>query len=172
MKKYFLILAACLFFYSGKAQFLKTGIKAGGNYTGFSGDAEVKEKPGFYIGSFVIIKLNKKLSLQPELIYSEEGGKDLDINYFKIPVLAKYYVAEKLNFQAGPQIAFKSGAEQGIDELTKPLDFGLCFGAGYDLFKDLFLEVRYNIGLLNIHEFQEDFTLRNKGLQLGAGYRF
>jgi hypothetical protein len=85
--------------------------------------------------------------------------------------MAKYYVMEGLSLQAGPEIAFKVGADDEIDEGTKSMDFGLGAGAAYELPMGLFFDVRYNLGLSNISE-EDDFDIKNTGVQVGLGWRF
>jgi hypothetical protein len=66
----------------------------------------------------VEIPLAKNFSIQPELLYAQQGTKislsyevtnshyksNLDLNYLNIPVMLKYYVLKGLTVQAGPQI--------------------------------------------------------------------
>lgn len=90
--------------------------------------------------------------------------------------MAKYYIMEGLSLQAGPELAFKVGAEDDFtDEAIKSMDFGLGIGAGYELPMGLMFDVRYNLGLSNIAEedvFGDGVEIKNTGIQLGLGYRF
>lgn len=66
----------------------------------------------------VEIPLAKNFSIQPELLYAQQGTKisfsdevtnshyksTIDLNYLNIPVMLKYYVLKVLSVQAGPQI--------------------------------------------------------------------
>ena len=172
MKKIILTVAAVFAFGFANAQDgdgAKFGIKAGLNMSNFSGDGEWDGKTGFYIGGLV------------ELLYSMEGAEvdmgefgnaDYGVSYLRIPVMAKYYVMEGLNLQAGPQIAFKMGtAEDYADEAIKSMDFGVGVGAAYELPIGLFFDLRYNLGLSNISE-DEDADVKNTAFQIGVGYRF
>lgn len=159
---------------------IKFGVKAGVQFTNFSGDGDWDGKTGFYIGGLVDIPVAEDFHVQPELLYSMEGAEaeefggtaDYGISYLRIPIMAKYYVMEGLNLQAGPMVAFKIGtAEDYADEASKSIDFGLGIGAGYELPMGVFFDVRYNLGLSNISD--EDGTdVKNTGFQLGVGYRF
>jgi hypothetical protein len=157
----------------GSSSDIKFGVKAGFSSTNFTGDADGGDaRGGFYIGGLADIAISEKFHFQPELMYSTEGADQAGVDYLRLPLMAKYYVVEGLSLQAGPQIAFKIGAENDfVDEAVKSIDFGVGFGAGYELSNGLMFDVRYNLGLSNISEIPgADFG--NVGLQIGLGYRF
>jgi len=98
------------------AQEVSFGVKAGGNYSTLSGDVEgMSYLPGFHAGGFAEIKLGEKFALQPELLFSLEGGKSsfkfespeismsseekVTLGYINLPVMAKYFVAEGLSIE-------------------------------------------------------------------------
>jgi opacity protein-like surface antigen len=181
MKKiFFSALAICAFGFANAQDgdsSMRFGIKGGVQFTNFAGDdAEGSEgATGFYVGGLVDFAVAENFHVQPELLYSVEGAEDSSISYLRIPIMAKYYVMEGLSLQAGPEVAFKVGAEDDLtDELTKSIDFGLGIGAGYELTNGLMFDVRYNLGLSNIsEEFEgESFDIKNTGFQVGLGYRF
>ncbi len=180
MKKVLLSAVALLAFGFANAQDskggstdMKFGVKAGYSSTNFTGDADGGDaRGGFYIGGLVDFAVSEKFHVQPKLMYSTEGADEAGVDYLRIPVMAKYYVAEGFSLQAGPEIAFKIAAEDDItDEFTKSMDFGLGFGAGYELASGLMFDARYNLGLSNISDIDgADFG--NAGIQIGLGYRF
>ena len=174
MKKILLSAAVVMAFsFAAQAQSeeMKFGIKAGANFTNFTGDGDSDGRKGFYVGGLVDFAVSGNFHVQPELHYSSEGAKDAKIDYIRVPVMAKYYVMEGLSLQAGPQIAFKVGADDFVDETTKSIDFGLGAGAAYELPMGLFFDIRYNVGLSNISDI-DGVDAKNTGFQLGAGYRF
>lgn len=75
---------------------------------------------GLNIGGFIQAKLNKTISLQGELLFSQQGfevevGEETGglltsakqkMNYINIPVLMKVYAYNSFNVMAGPQIGF------------------------------------------------------------------
>lgn len=185
MKKQMLILVACLSFSiasfaqdgksagSGMADDIRFGPKAGVAFTNFTGDADTDGKTGFYVGAFADISISEKFHVQPEVLYSSEGADDAGIDYIRIPVMAKYYVAEGFNLQAGPSFGFKVATENdAMDESTKSMDFGLGLGGAYDLPMGLVIEARYNLGLSNVYDGDGDFNYKNSGFQIGLGYKF
>lgn len=199
-----LLLFAFGFTFAQKAQF---GIKGGLNSSNFSGDTEgvdFKSRIGFNVGIFAAIMLSEKITLQPEILYSTQGAKAVNVtvpyddmlftgdvkfnlSYINIPVMFKYYVADKFNLEAGPQIGFLTSAEtstkldgsnQTVDEDAKDyfesVDFGFNVGAGYDFTDKIFAGIRYNIGLSNVFKTQpgDDSETQNSVFSLSVGYKF
>jgi opacity protein-like surface antigen len=200
-----LLVLAMSFTYGQKAHF---GIKGGLNSSNFIGDTDgvdFKSRIGFNVGAFATIKLSEKITLQPEILYSTQGAKvsnvtmiimediltlaDIKVNlsYINVPVMIKYYVADKLNLEVGPQIGFLTSAEssthydvsnQTVDDDIKDsfesVDFGLNFGAGYDFTKNISAGIRYNLGLANISKTEsgDDSKIENSVFSLSIGYKF
>lgn len=173
------------------AQDVKFGLKGGVNFASISGKGvdKVKTKTAFHVGILSEIPITDKFSFQPELLYSAQGIKENDNNaelkldYFQIPLMGKYYVAEGLSVQAGPQIGLLISAkakvagegEDDIKDLMKKTDFGLNFGLGYKLDNGLNFDARYNLGLSKI--FKKDYYLGdikayNSVIQISIGYLF
>jgi opacity protein-like surface antigen len=172
MKKIIFLFAALAGSFAMQAQGINFGVKAGANFTNFGGDADTDGKTGFYVGALADLPISGNFHLQPEVQYSSEGSdNDGNIDYIRIPIMAKYYVMEGLSLQAGPEVAFKIAADDFVDEATKSIDFGLGGGVGYELPMGLFFDARYNVGLSNISDV-DGFDLKNTGFQIGAGYRF
>ena len=179
MKKIVLSIAAILAFGMVSAQAtqgMKFGVKAGLNNSNFTGDADTNSKTGFYVGGFMDYGITANFHLQPELLYSMEGADDdLGVSYLKVPIMAKYYVIEGLNLQAGPYLGFKVATENDdFDKELNGFDFGIGAGAAYDLPIGLFFDARYNIGLQNINKNDADPSLdtKNTVIQVGVGYKF
>lgn len=128
------------------AQEVKFGSKAGVNFAKISGefyDAEYPEDnlrmnkgiTAFHIGMFAEIKLTEKFALQPELLYSVQGGRyeisqqgtdvimglpleynisgklNWNLHYINVPIMAKYYARPNIAFEAGPYIGFNLKSE-------------------------------------------------------------
>jgi opacity protein-like surface antigen len=206
MKKIILTVAAVFAFGFANAQETKFGVKGGLNLANISGDVEDNSsKIGFNVGGFVEIKVSDKFSVQPELLFSTQGTKEeysenfggstinytdkLNLSYLNIPVMAKFYVAEKFSLEAGPQVGFllsanaKSEATDGTDSLSEEedvkdafesIDFGLNFGAGYDFTSNLSVGLRYNLGLSNIAKTDsgDDYKISNNVFSVSLGYKF
>ncbi|KIA99211.1 hypothetical protein OA93_06165 [Flavobacterium sp. KMS] len=202
MKKITLSIIAVLAFGFSNAQEVKFGAKGGINLSTLTGDIDnASSKVGFQVGGFAEIKLSDKFFVQPELLYSTQGAKNkvsgfgyseenkLKFGYLNVPVMAKYYVIEKLSLEAGPQIGFLVSAKSeysstgfGEDESEKvdvkdqfkSIDFGVNFGAGYDFTENISAGVRYNLGLSNITDFGDgdNAKFKNSVFSLSVGYKF
>lgn len=209
MKKIILSVAAIFAFGVVNAQEVKFGAKAGLNLANLTGDVEdASTKVGFNVGGFVEIKISDKFVFQPELLFSTQGAKEdysidygdgeveksestLKLNYLNIPLMAKYYVADKFSLEAGPQVGFLMSAKADVDytysdgegytesvsgstdvkDSFKSIDFGLNLGAGYDFSDNFSAGVRYNLGLSSISDDSES-DVKNAVISIGVGYKF
>lgn len=197
-----LLILAVSFTYAQKAEF---GVKGGLNIANQNYSGEDAPSPssiiGFHIGGFVDVKISEKFSFQPELIYSTQGSKfsenlsiegdvynvdaTLKMAYINIPVMFKYYVADKFNLEAGPQIGFLTSCKMKVEAMGlsetedvkdsfESIDFGLNIGAGYDFTEKLSAGVRYNFGLSNVAKTEagDDSEIKNSVFSLSVGYKF
>jgi opacity protein-like surface antigen len=120
----------------------------------------------------------------------------LNFNRIVIPVSARYYATPELGIYAGPYVSFKtnttakievSGAasnpqginagedylEKAFNDNLKSTDFGLFFGADYNVYKGLFVDARYSFGLTNmIKDPVNDEKMKMNFFQIGVGYKF
>ena len=190
MKKITLSIIAVLAFGFTNAQEVKFGVKGGINFADLTGDIDGNtSKVGFQVGGFAEIKLTEKFAIQPELLFSAQGtksdedGSDLKYNldYLNVPVMAKYYVADKFSLEAGPQIGFllsakaKAGDEDAdVKDLFKSIDFGVNFGAGYDFTENISAGIRYNLGLSNVLDTEDgdNSKVKSSVFSLSVGYKF
>ncbi len=120
---------------------------------------------GFYIGAVADFTITEEFHIQPEAVYASIDEADGIL----VPIMAKYYVADKLNLQAGPQFVFS--LEDTPDEISS-IQFGLGGGLGYDITDDFFIEARYSFQLSNSYTGSEDITVRSNYLNIGVGYTF
>ena len=185
MKKTILIL--CTLFLSSKAAAqdhkVKLGIKAGLNITNLTYDeSELNSsaKTGVTGGLMLEIPLTKNFSLQPELLYSQQGSKSsysdpdvtnsnfkstIKLNYLNTPVMLKYYVTKDLTLQAGPQIGillkannkyednflgFENKESMNLKEYASGIDTSVNFGLGYQFKQKYYADARYNLSYSNI----------------------
>ena len=173
MKKIILFTVLAIFCFMANAQDEPTkssdisfGLKGGLNFSLITGDDtdNLDGRVAFHVGAVAEFPISEKFSVQPELLYSAQGDKGafdgMDIkfkmDYLNLPVMAKYYAAQGLSLEAGPQIGFllSAKAEGGgvsldIKDLFKSIDFGLGFGLGYKLENGLNFSGRYNVGISN-----------------------
>jgi len=200
MKKVIFAAIAVMTFGLANAQDVKFGLKGGVNLSSFAGDVEnTKSKVGFQVGGFAEFKLTDKFFVQPEVMYSLQGAKyqqsevnyyskgNIAMSYLNIPVMAKYYIIDKLNIEAGPQIGFllsakdkweesyngvKDSGKDDVKDSFKSVSLGLNVGVGYDFTENLSAGIRYNVGLSNILDTEGDYKAHNNVLTLAVGYKF
>jgi hypothetical protein len=143
---------------------VSVGAKGGLNVSNLSGIDEENFKTkallGFHVGGFVTFNLGRNFAIQPELLYSTEGGtiegnnitENIRLNYFNIPVMVKFLTNKGFYVEAGPQLGFRTG-ELSTDEFesdVKNSDFSICGGLGFQPTKSPFgIGARYNVGLGN-----------------------
>ena len=208
----FVFFLTLLFVYNSNAQYREVyyGAKVGGNlshvmYNGNS-DSFFNNNKMFlssHIGGFAEIVINEIFAVQPELLYSVKGSNfdlvgennpksSFVFKYISIPILAKYYVSERISIQAGPQIAVLLSAknEESSDvyqsnlgnELASVdiyhemnfLDYGLTGGVSYLTKSGFLIGARYNYGLANTFNKDSNFIgkMNNGAVQIFAGFSF
>jgi hypothetical protein len=186
--KLFLIAAMLIITSASFAQGLKFGIKAGANIGKIDGKSFKEEfKYGYHLGGFAEIKLNKKLSLQPEVLWNQVNSdtssqfskiyqvnnlNNVKLGYLSIPVLLNYKIANILTLQAGPQFGIlidksRTTLQNGGDAFKKG-DFSMLAGAQVNISK-LRIYGRYNIGLANINDIDNKDKWKSQGFQVGVG---
>ena len=170
-----------------QAQDVTFGAKAGVNIATLKPDlADPAARTSFHLGGVGEVSLTDVFSIQPELLYSSQGVKDesdddevVRLNYLTLPMLAKYYVADNLSVEAGPQLGMLLKAEVedngetiDIKDNTKSIDIGVAFGLGYKLPSGLNFAARYYLGgdINDIDEDPEKFA--NRVFQLSIGWFF
>lgn len=160
------------------------GIRGGINFASFSDSKQEVDsrRVGLLAGVYGTIKIPSiPISIQPEVLYSQKGaeinGVKVKLSYIEIPVLIRMNLASKVSLiphlYAGPYVGFKFNYEEepppADDEIQeKNLDYGLVFGAGFDINK-INVGVRYNLGLNEIFEVEEE---RNNVIAIVAGINF
>lgn len=187
MKKLFCIVAAIIILSTAKAQETHFGVKAGVNIASVEvedGD-DLNSKVGLHVGGLAHIHISQHFALQPELVFSMQGGKaednddvKLKLNYINIPVLAQYMINDGFRLQTGPQLGFLVGAESkagdvevDIKDNYSTIDFSWTFGAGYLFPSGFGVDARYNHGISNISDVS-GVEVRNRVFQFGLFYQF
>ena len=141
---------------------------------------------GFYIGGLVDIGVVGNFHIQPEFLY----GSAEDLSFFYLPILAKYYVADKFHLQAGPQLSFSSnlddikkairdteeliGTNGNVDDVLKTIGVDIAIGAGFDVLDNLAIQARYSFELTDRYSGPAGGVLDIKGsaFQVGVAYMF
>jgi hypothetical protein len=185
MKKIFLVFATTFLISSLlHSQEVHFGIKAGLNSSNLnvenSGDYD--SKLGFNVGGLAHIHISRHFAVQPELVFSTQGGKGdagtTKLSYVNVPVLAQFMFGEGFRLQTGPQVGFLLAAkiengdtETDIDDVFSTIDVSWSVGAGYLFPQGLGIDARYNIGLTDIYE-SDLYEVKNNVFQVGLFYQF
>lgn len=126
-------------------------------------------------GIFFDVPLTKKLHLQPELVYNNQGSigkpaynytigatEEYKFNYLNLPLLLKYQLPRYFYAATGPQFGLLLDAKiyeslvgrstsYYVTKQYKPTDFGWTLAVGYVSPVNLGIDVRYNLGLTDIN---------------------
>ena len=154
-------------------------LTAGGFDLGaISDDLDVLDGGGFFLGLLADIEILNSFSVQPELLYATIG----DESAIFIPIMAKYYVAESFNLQAGPQFDLVLDVPAIAEDLVNKFGLSMAVGAGFDFTEKLGVQAKYSFGLNNrlndkVSDLFEEFivispSLKTNILQAGIVYKF
>lgn len=185
MKKITLLVFA-LFFVAGLSAQPLWGVKGGLNSAiETSKDGNTKPRTGLHLGIYFESALGNMVDIQPELVYSMQGGVDVNnasdrINYINLPVIFKIYVDDLRTFSIdfGPQVGYMVSAKYKYNGVVhnvydngnfNKLDAAFCLGVTYKIDANFNIGLRYNISASKI---VEGYTHRNLVGQLGIGYTF
>ncbi len=173
----------------------KPGLRGGMNISKIT-QSESSFKADFYIGAYGALKLGSLYTLQPEIIYSSQGGKDIEIrdynyetnqttvtsetvtiSYVSLGIINKFNFNDQVNFHLGPSIDIQTG--RNIYSNSE-IDMAFSAGLGYNVTNNLAIEGRIKKGLVDVLD--SDYTSSNSPFmgsyntnflfQLGLSYTF
>lgn len=156
------------------------GVKAGLNLSSITNYPDAM-KVGFHVGGLAHLHVTHAFSVQPEVMFSSQGGKQKEasgvhLNYINVPVLLQYNFDNGFRLQAGPQVGFRLSAKKitndvksDIKDLTETIDFSIPLGASYLSNSGVGVDARYNIGITNVFNHLGD-TYHNAVIQVGVFY--
>lgn len=144
-------------------------------------ETSLKTITDFYIGLQGNIRFTERYALQPEFNYSRQGTqlqyttengilpeKRLHYNFIGLQLTNKLYL-KKVAIFAGPFFDFAVGKN------NSGLDLGFAGGVGYDISKNLGLEVRIKKGFASMLDHDGSsffFANSNMVFQIGGYYTF
>ncbi len=161
------------------------------NVTNSGADSRI----GLNVGFTGEMELSPVFSVESGVYYSMQGCKlddvKFNLDYINVPVLAKVYAYQGLNFFAGPQLGFNTSSSVKMDGVSvdmpdgfmKKVDLGVCLGAGYQFDMGLQLSASYTYGLIGIFDENKISSLlggidldgenaHNSVIQISLGWRF
>ena len=181
----------------------KVGIKAGvnlmtgGDFNFLGAYYPSSYVPGFQVGAFLDFPLATKVSLAPEILYSQKGAKytanvgnvngelKIKAGYIDVPVLLKFNATPQFNIVVGPQASFivnqktttsannsVTATNEETKDFTKSLVGGVI-GVGYKVNPNIGVNARYN---MDFQQAAKESTQQDKakfsGFALSVGYSF
>ena len=175
---------------SAFAQKVNIGIKGGAAINKLSGKSFKDEFSfGYHLGGFVEIGLGKKFAIQPEILFSQTNVdtsstfssvyqfKQVDkvqLKYLSFPILLNIKPVKALTLQVGPQFGILTNKSntllQNGKEAFKSGDFSMLAGVQVNV-GHLGIYGRYNVGLNNINDIDNQEKWKNQSIQLGLAFR-
>jgi hypothetical protein len=195
MKKLLLLFFAIITLATVEAQKGHLGFKAGLNISNLQykdGDA-TDFKAGLLAGLLTHIHVTKKFAIQPEVVYSQQGGisqignieHKTNLHYVNVPVLAQYMFGKGFRLEAGPQVGFLVAAREKFstpnvdikaNDAYKKVDYSLAVGLGFLTHAKIGFDARWVFGLRDISNGGNSITngapTYNNGAQLSIFYQF
>ena len=171
------------------SQSAKLGVKAGLNISSLKIEDfdNTDSRLGLHAGLLAHIHLAPSWAVQPELVYSAEGGK-VDFgggseatyknDYVNIPVMLQYMFDNGFRIEAGPQLGLlvsskiedENDNEEDADDVFKTTNVSLGVGLNYLSHSGFGFGGRYNHGLSNIAEGNGD--AKGRVFQISLFYMF
>ncbi|HAB28668.1 MAG TPA: hypothetical protein DCE27_13950 [Xanthomarina gelatinilytica] len=193
-----LILAVCFIsiIQNSFSQSIKgIGFLGGANISKLT-NANLDSKTNAYFGMLYQVRLSNIYALQPELGYSNQGGKTKDsdnlyVEYLTLGFTNKLFLSPETGFYmlVAPSFDFdiddtffgflNRNDEDGNDVTF--IDFSLSFGLGIEFKNGLAIEARYKQGLIDVYsgsfhnfesELYESKNQFNSVFQIGLTYTF
>lgn len=161
------------------------GIKGGYNLAAvsFDGEGETEQRHSFHVGIYGESFISENFSIQPELMYSQQGYVLTNsngtftqkLNYINLPLMLKAYPSQNLFLEAGPQIGLAVSHKEEYDGLfsgsqeydPNSFDWGINFGGGFKTDSGISLGVRYHLGLGDLYD---EGKAQNRVWQFSVGF--
>ncbi len=189
MKKVIIVLSVlCVLTNTVYAQGFKIGAKAGVNLTKFTGASFTNEfKLAYQAGGFIELDFNKKIGIQPEVLFSQSYGQnvafgspinfsysDIKLNYLSIPLLLRYRMGKIVVLNVGPQYSILLNSNDNLlvngQNAFKNSEISIVTGLQLN-FDFLRFYGRYSFGVENLNQTNSGNEWTNQQLQFGLGFR-
>ena len=185
--KLFTLVIASLLFTSAFSQ-VAFGVKVGTTINKIAGESFKDQFTfGYHVGGFATVKLGKKFSLQPEVLFNQVNTdtssnfssvyqfnhvNKIQLKYLSIPILLNYNVNKLLALQLGPQFGILIDQNKDLlkngGEAFKKGDFSMAGGAQLKFLK-FRVYGRYLIGLNDLSNIGSQDKWKSQSVQLGVG---
>lgn len=173
----------------------KPGVRGGANFAKLT-QTDGDFKTDFYAGIFGELKLGKFYTMQPEIIYTNQGGsnvmvgyydynqgqavierRDLTFSYISLGIINKLNLPSGVNFHLGPTLDIETNTHRYSNS---GVDLAFVFGMAYNITNDLAIEARVKKGIVNVfysdyyddyYNYYDDYHT-NFLFQVGLSYTF
>lgn len=163
----------------------KVGIKGGYSLAAvnYDGEGETGQRHGFHLGVYGESFISESFSIQPELMYSQQGYEiktgsgtfTQKLDYINLPVMLKAYPTKNVFLEAGPQIGLAVSHKEEYDGFISgsterdpnSFDWGMNFGGGFKTNSGISLGVRYHLGLGDLYD---NDKAHNRVWQFSVGF--
>ncbi len=180
--------------------FSQIGLKGGLNLASQrqGGFTQQGSQAGFLAGAFFPISINKRFTLQPEILFIQKGGKKeresefggsflvtTKMNNIDLILVSKIHLGDMNTISPhllfGPYVSYLISGQylygdgetkEDIEDYNK-LEFGYTVGFGTDIqlgSSKIYLDARFSHSLTDIHN--TPTAIWNKGFSFSAGYYF
>ena len=153
------------------------------NYVDPDAESEFGLKFGPHAGFFLSGRLDERLGIAVELLYSSKGTREnanVNLHYVAVPLLLQYPLSERISAELGPELAYLVSATSrfgnAVNTYNNKLDLGIDAGFRYGS-PSFILGLRYCVGLFSVVETgpaapgQERVKYQNRVLQFSLGYK-
>lgn len=141
---------------------------------------------GFYAGFIADIAATDKFHIQPELTYGQAG----DLAFVYLPIMAKFYVADKFFLQAGPQFSYSHnlneikkgiqdiqgvfGSNADLDDVLNATALDFAFGLGYAINEHIMVQARYGFAITDRYDgpLKNSLDVKTATIKVGIAYLF
>lgn len=161
------------------------GIKGGYSLAAvnYDGEGETGQRHAFHVGVYGESFISESFSIQPELMYSQQGYEiktgngtfTQKLDYINLPVMLKAYPSKNVFLEAGPQIGLAISHKEEYDGFISgtterdpnSFDWGMNFGGGFKTNSGISLGVRYHLGLGDLYD---NDKAHNRVWQFSVGF--
>ncbi|MBE5032726.1 porin family protein [Gallalistipes aquisgranensis] len=165
------------------------GPKVGASFSTVNGVEGAKMRAGVVAGVFADRMINDWLSVEADLLYAMNGFRvhgdngvksKINLDYIYMPVVAKFYLTDGLNFQLGARFGYLVTSKEDVDggdkytirDAINRYDVDLLAGLAYDFDFGMIIEGRYNIGATKMLRVASANPMTNGALEFSVGWRF
>lgn len=179
---------------AASAQSFHIGAKAGANLGKIDGKSFKEQyNLSYLLGGYAELNFTKTWGIQPEVYFSQTNtkidsaykaiyenvpsaviGEKAHLNYLNVPILLRVNTGPFLTLLAGPQFSILMNKDKSLiqngEQAIKNGDFAAVLGAQLN-FGSMNIYGRYNIGLNNLNDIDNQDKWKSQTLQIGLGLR-